>query len=520
MPPSAGQLLEEVHSLRGTVSELTTEIEILRLKIRTLELAQARPVKGGEDPNQLALEIQSTESVSVEREPADEPEQDAAAPRSLPSSTTRRCSKKRIRGAEKFENIPVKKTTVLIPREVEAHPDQWKEIGEEVSYEVIVEPARLSRHRIVLKKYRSVIDRSASPIMPKAPVRFCSDYASTSLAVHIAIGKYLDHGSLNRLQKQFARMGADIPRQTQSDIIERLSTWIRPLYELIDKHVNRSGYIQIDETFIRYINGRHSGSRQGYFWAKNAPTLATVYKWIPNRRHENVATLVKGFSGILQSDGYAAYANYAKTRDDIRLAACWSHAFRKFRDALGEEPVAAKQAMATISKLYDLEEGWNRDGIDTTQRKALRAEKSLPIAEAFKTELREWLAEASLLKGAFRTAVAYALSQWEGLLECLRHGHTFLDTNLLESKFRPTKIGERNWTFIGHPEAGDKSAIIYSVFATCRTHRIEPRAYLQNILDQLVQYGPEPTRTQLEPLLPWNWIAANPEALVKEPAAY
>jgi transposase len=520
MPPSAGQLLEEVHSLKGTVSELKTENEILRLKIRALELAQARPVKGGEDPNQLPLEIQSTESISVEREPGDEPAKDDTASRSLPSSTTKRRSKKRIRGAEKFEKIPVKKTTVLIPHEVEAKPDQWKEIGEEVTYEVIVEPAKLYRHRIVRKKYCNVIDRSASPIMPKAPARFCSDYASTSLAVHIAIGKYLDHGSLNRLQQQFARMGADIPRQTQSDIIERLSVWMRPLYELLGKHIDQSGYIQVDETFIRYINGRLSGSGQGYFWAKNAPTLAAVYKWIPNRRHENVATLVENFSGILQSDGYAAYSNYAKTRDDIRLAACWSHTFRKFRDALNEEPSLARQAMTTISKLYDLEEAWNRDGVDAPQRKALRSEKSLPLATAFKADLDTWLADSSLLNGSFRTAVAYALSQWKGLLECLRHGHTFLDTNLLESKFRPTKIGERNWSFIGHPEAGEKSAIIYSILATCRIHKTEPRAYLQAVLDQLVQYGPEPSPTQLEPLLPWNWIAANPEAFVKEPAAY
>lgn len=315
-------------------------------------------------------------------------------------------------------------------------------------------------------------------------------------------------------------MGADISRQTQSDIVERLSTWIRPLYELLGKHIDTSGYIQIDETFIRYINGRLSGSGQGYFWAKNAPAVATVFKWISNRRHENVATLVDGFSGLLQSDGYAAYRNYADTRDDIKLAACWAHAFRKFRDALSQEPVSAKRAMSIISKLYELEEQWNRDGVDAAQRKTLRTEKSLPIAETFKSELDAWLADPSVLKGDFRTAVAYALSQWEGLLECLRHGHTFLDTNLLESKFRPTKIGERNWTFIGHPEAGEKSAIIYSILATCRIHRIEPRSYLQDALDRLVQLGPEPTHTQLEPLLPWNWIAAHPDALVKEPAAY
>lgn len=51
-------------------------------------------------------------------------------------------------------------------------------------------------------------------------------------------------------------MGADISRQTQSDIVERTSGWIRPLYELLDKEARRHDYLQIDETFIKYINGK------------------------------------------------------------------------------------------------------------------------------------------------------------------------------------------------------------------------------------------------------------------------
>jgi transposase len=513
MPPVPANLLEENQSLKGKVIDLETEIRLLRMENQALKMAQARPVKE-DDPNQLPLEIQGTESVRVEQEQADE-----EPPLRLPSSTTQRGGKKRIRGAEKFANLPVSKTTVLVPHEVQQRPDQWQEIGEETTYEVIVEPAKLSRHKIVRKKYRHAVDRQASPIIAAATPRFCSDYASISLAVHIAIGKYLDHGSLNRLQKQFARMGADITRQTQSDIVERLSIWIRPLYELLDKHVLQGDYLQIDETFIKYINGKLGGSGQGYFWAKNVPALAMVFKWIPNRRHENVATLVDGFSGVLQSDGYAAYGNYAKGRDDIRLAACWAHVFRKFRDALSEEPVLAKQAMAAIAKLYELEEEWNTDGIDASRRKELRAKKSLTIAEALKANLDDWVVDMTLLKGKFRTAVGYAIAQWPGLLECLRHGHTFLDTNLLESKFRPSKIGERNWTFIGHPEAGEKSAIIYTILATCRVHCIEPRAYLTDILEQLVPAGSEPPAELLDSLLPWNWIRSHPEATVKEPAS-
>ena len=246
MSPVPENLLEENQSLKGKVSNLEIENRLLRLENQALKMAQARPVKE-DDPNQLPLQVQGTESVSVEQEQEQEEEGKNEQAPVIPSSTTKRAAKRRIRGAEKFANLPVSKTTVLVPHEVQERPGQWQEIGEETSYEVIVEPAKLSRHAIVRKKFRHVIDREISPIIAKAPPRFCSDYASISLAVHITIGKYLEHGSLNRLQKQFTRMGVDIPRQTQSDTVERLSMWIRPLYEHIDKHVLQSDYLQIDD---------------------------------------------------------------------------------------------------------------------------------------------------------------------------------------------------------------------------------------------------------------------------------
>jgi hypothetical protein len=312
-------------------------------------------------------------------------------------------------------------------------------------------------------------------------------------------------------------MGADISRQTQSDIVERLSTWIRPLYELLDKVVLESNYAQLDETFINYINGRLPGGGQGYFWAKNVPKMAMIFKWIVNRRHENVAELLQGFTGILQSDGYAAYKKHADATEGITLAGCWSHAFRKFRDALSEEPVRAREVMTLIGKLYELEEQWDSDQVDETSRKQLRSEQSMPIADELKAKLDQWDSEMLMLKGDFRTAVGYIRNQWEALLECLRHGHTRLDTNLLESKFRPTKIGQRNWNFIGHPDAGQKSAIMYSILATCRIHRIEPRSYLTDVLEQLIAYDGEPPAQLLQSLLPWNWAQSHPQAIVKEP---
>ena len=421
-----------------------------------------------------------------------------------------------MRGAEKFEQLPVEKETIIIPEEVEQNPDDWKCIDEETTYEVIVHPTRLSRHKITRRKFCNKKNREACPIIAKAPVRFSTNYASVSLAIYVILSKYLEHGALNRLEQKFARLGADITRQSQSDIVERFSEWTRPLYELIDKQTRDSSYLQIDETFIKYINGKGPGLGQGYFWAIHAPGKAMVYVWIDNRRHKNVDDLLVDFNGVLQSDGYAAYEKYAAKTPGVILAACWAHAFRKFRDAKGHEPDHAKRAMHLINRLYLLEEAWDEEQISDGERLLRRARESMPIAKDIKTTLDGWSVDFSISNNDFRKAVGYALGHWEALLECLRHGHTRLDTNLLESKFRPTKIGAKNWMFIGHPDAGQKSAIAYTLLNCCRIHRLNPQAYLSDVLEQLIPHDRNPPAALLETLLPWNWAQAHPEHIIKE----
>jgi transposase len=507
------RLEAENERLRVENGSLAEQNKQLALRIRALEMAQARRCGPVEDERQMHLQIRPTETVRLEIETADPPP-------NLPSSTTKRGKKKRIHGLDKLANLPVEKETILIPDEVESNPGQWKEIGREITHEVLFHPGRLTAHRMVRVKFTRVNDRAACPIIAKAPVRFSNDYISASLAIEIVLSKYLEHGSLHRLEQRFARMGVDLTRQTQSDTVERFSLWVRPLYELIQRKALQTSYLQIDETFIKYINGKLSGSGQGYFWAVNAIGLAMVYKWIPNRRHENAATVLDGFSGLLQSDGYAAYGNLARSRTDLTLLACWSHVFRAYREALADEPAHAKAAMHLIRQLYDLEEEWNERNVSDDVRKELRALHSLPIAVELKTLLDGWAVDTSIPANKFRKAVTYTATRWEALLECLRHGHTRLDTNLLESKFRPTKIGARNWTFIGHPAAGAKSAIIYTLLTCCRMHCIEPRTYFTDLLERLVPAEYRPDAELLEALLPWNWAAAHPQHLVKElPAA-
>jgi hypothetical protein len=95
-------------------------------------------------------------------------------------------------------------------------------------------------------------------------------------------------------------------------------------------------------------------------------------------------------------------------------------------------------------------------------------------------------------------AVALAGS-FEGFMQ--RDGRLEIDNNLTGNAIRPSAIGKKNWLFIGHPQAGWRSAVIYSVIASCRRRGIDPWEYVRDVLRRL----PAMKQSQVPTLLPRCW---------------
>jgi transposase len=87
------------------------------------------------------------------------------------------------------------------------------------------------------------------------------------------------------------------------------------------------------------------------------------------------------------------------------------------------------------------------------------------------------------------------------LVRYLEDGRYEIDTNLVENAIRPSCVGKKNWLFIGHPDAGWRSAVIYSLLITDRRYRLDPAAWLTDVLRRI----PTCTQANLPELLPWNW---------------
>ena len=104
---------------------------------------------------------------------------------------------------------------------------------------------------------------------------------------------------------------------------------------------------------------------------------------------------------------------------------------------------------------------------------------------------------------AMGKAISYTLTLWPQLLRFRDDGQIEIDNNLVENAVRPTALGKKNWMFIGHPDAGQRSAIIYTLLECCKRRGINPQEYLRDVLSRI----PAMTNQQTRSLTPVNWLA-------------
>jgi hypothetical protein len=208
------------------------------------------------------------------------------------------------------------------------------------------------------------------------------------------------------------------------------------------------------------------------------------------------------FKGTVQCDGYTAYASYARRKEHIQLAACWAHARRKFFEAREQDPFIAGWLLRQIGHLYRIERKLRLSKVGPRLRVAVRAHQARPIYQRLHrifTQLKR--KRRYLPRSRMGLAIDYTLNLWPLLGVYLNDGRIEIDQNLVENAIRPTALGKKNWLFIGEAEAGERSAILYTIVECCRRRGIDPYAYLRDILTRL----PSATNWQIKDLTPEAW---------------
>lgn len=414
---------------------------------------------------------------------------------------------------ERFAKLPVSEVIEIIPDEVRAQPELYEEVGEESTFRVEIEPPRLHKVVTVRKKYRHKIDRSRPLSVAAAPMELAEGgYAGASLVAWILVSKYVEHQPLYRLEKSSQRWGAQLPRQSMSEWVERGAFYLGMIYRLMESRLLNSGYLQLDETPIRYLDPdqKNGKSEQGWMWVLSRPGGDVVFKWRRSRRHDELSGILKDYRGILQSDGYGAYRSYAQAHEQVIWVGCWAHARRKFHEGLEVHRRECALMIKLIGKLYQLEQSYRDQNLSFEQRQQAR-QKRAPLWLGRIRKVALFCQRQALPKSKLGEASQYLLGHWESLTKWIDHGAVEIDNNLVENAIRPSAVGKKNWLFIGHPDAGEKSAVIYSIVVSCQRHGIDPFAYLKDVFSRLPSMT---NQHDMSALLPEKWkpveVESNP----------
>jgi transposase len=402
--------------------------------------------------------------------------------------------------------VPLKLETETVVLEPEitrcAHCGPLVRIGEEVTEEMDWVPAKLIRRRIIRPKYAACrCGHCGMTIAPLPPRLLPQSRLGVGLAVYILLARYDDHLSFYCLEKIFReRHGVEIPRAQMVQWVEHIAELLQPLYEVIWREMKAGGYVQIDETPVKVLDPEVRGkAAQGYLWFFSLPGGDVILEFSRSRGQEIPRRRLQGFTGTMQTDAYEVYNAVERKDSALQRLGCLAHARRRFYQALQEAFPEALWFILQIRELYRIE-GRVRS-LSPADRLQVRQLEAPLLWEGLKQRAQE-LQPQLLPKSTMGKAVNYFLEEYTALQVYLQDGRFEIDNNLVENDIRPAAVGRKRWLFIGHPQAGWRSAVVYSVLNSARRRGLNPQLYLTDILTRL----PSLKITQIRELLPGHWM--------------
>ena len=224
-------------------------------------------------------------------------------------------------------------------------------IGEDASERLDIIPAQF---RVIVTRRPKYACRSCTDGIMQAPAPappIAGGMPTEATVAHVLVSKYADHLPLYRQAQIYSRQGVNLDRSTLAGWVAKAAYELRPVFDALIADLKRSSKLFMDETRAPVLDPGKRKTKTGYFWAlarddrpwggEAPPGVAFTYA--PGRSGQYADDILKGFSGILQVDGYAGYNRLLKRAgDSAALAYCWAHARRKLHEVArsGNAPIA------------------------------------------------------------------------------------------------------------------------------------------------------------------------------------
>ena len=371
-------------------------------------------------------------------------------------------------------------------------------IGEDVSEQLDVEPARFFVHRHIRPQYTC---RACETITAAAipPAVIDGGLAAVGLYVWVLIGKYLDHLPLYRLEQIAARDNVILSRSTMAQWVGRIGVALQPLADRLTELLRERSVLHADETPVAQLDPGKGKTHRAYIWAYRSNVLETgppivVFDYQTSRAGRHAREFLADWQGHLMVDDFSGYK--VLFTDGVTELGCLAHARRKFFDlnAAQANPIAL-EALSRIAALYVIEANARDMAIEA--RTQWRRERAQPLLDS----MHDWLRQTRIMVadgGGLAKAIDYSLKRWPALSRYATDGGLPIDNNPVENIIRPIALGKKNWLFTGSERAGKRAAAIQTLLGTAKLNGLDPAAWLRETLEKL----PMCLNSEIDSLLP------------------
>ena len=333
--------------------------------------------------------------------------------------------------------------------------------------------------------------------MPNKDSLLKGSHVGTMYAVNMILNKYLNGTAENRTRKSIEYItGADIPKQTNNTMVNKLLTKIRNKFEeTYRRHILIDPYLAIDETvgdvFVDDNGEVHLRTR--YFWGFRTSVTNLVYFIYDkgSRSREVIVKFLKEFFGVIQTDGASMYKIFEKDPAlHVTRLSCLVHIRRYFLKSMRFEDKTgvAYKFMERIRLIYKFEKSYK--SLTDEARQKQRAIDIIPILNDMYQDLLYYSKNAAEKCGELlMKAINYALAEWKGLIRYTEDGMYRVDNNYAEACMRDLACGRKNFLFCGSDNAAKNLAFAYSLTESCKLNNINPYDYWADLIDNVGREG-------------------------------
>ena len=398
---------------------------------------------------------------------------------------------------------------------------KMQEVKPKVVEYLIYQPARWIEMRYIVHQYtchecndKNMDMKTYEGDTSKLPARlFEGSFVTPSIPEHIAANKFLLGLPYYRQEKDLKARGIPISRQNMCTwVLESSEQYLSLVYERMHKDLLKCGHLNMDETELNCLE--ETDNKTNYIWAAMSgpceENQMALYFYSADRKHDNVnKILTEDYHGVIQSDGYQAYDNYAGTD---KKAGCWAHARRKVYEAVttngdlfkrfsalksdkerkafledNEHFAMEMELLFKIKELFAHEQIYK--GLTVDERLQRRQAEDPPVLEDIK-ELIIKIKASFVMSGKIGKAVTYIENQWEPLNYFMKDGAVPLSNNVMEREgIKPVVISRKNFLFADTKSGAKNSMIWFSILISAKMNQLNPEKYAAYVLEQLSTYG-------------------------------